>query len=428
MTVLAGVLEPRQRCAAQAVAGHMADELVVPPPPEPGDDRSPSSPRWRGQSLSKGAAGIGVLHGVRAHAGLGSWPRVQAWLACAAREDLSAGAGAGLWYGAPAVAFALYSAAPAGQYRRARQALDAAVTRLVQARLQAAGARMDALARPSLAEFDLVRGLAGLGAYLLQREPHGDLLRRVLDYLVRLTEPLPAADPAGVNAPGWWTNDVPFGASADAFAGGYADLAMAHGICGPLALMALSIRQGITVAGQVEAIGRICDWLDAWRQDGPAGPWWPERISLPELRSGRSAQRGPARPSWCYGIPGLARAQQLAGQATGDHARQQMAEQALARCLADPTQLARFTDPALCHGWAGLVLTACHAAADARSAEISACLPQLVDTLLNQVAAGGPQSFWPLTGLIEGTAGIALTLHTLAAGTNGGWARCLLVA
>ncbi len=273
MTVLGDGLDHRQRRAALAVATRIADALAVPPPPEPADDRGPGSPRWRGQSLSKGAAGIAVLHAVRAHAGLGSWERVHAWLACATREDLSAGAGAGLWFGAPAVAFAVSAAAPPGQYRRAAEALDAAVARLVRVRLDAASARMAAAARPSLAEFDLVRGLTGLGAYLLHRDLRGELFRQVLAYLVRLTEPLPASDPAGVSAPGWWTSDVPSGPPAGAFAGGCADLGMAHGIAGPLALMALSMRRGITVEGHSAAIDRICQWLDAWRQEGPAGPW-----------------------------------------------------------------------------------------------------------------------------------------------------------
>ena len=352
--------------------------------------------------------------------------RVHAWLACATREDLSAGAGAGLWFGAPAVAFALSAAAPPGQYRRAAQALDTAVTRLVGARLDAASARMAAARRPSRAEFDLVRGLTGLGAYLLHRDPHGDLVRQILAYLVRLTEPLPASDRAGLSAPGWWTSDVPSGRPAGAFSGGCADLGMAHGIAGPLALMALSARQGISVGGQAAAMDRICGWLDAWRQEGPAGPWWPERISLAELRARRPAHRGPARPSWCYGTAGLARAQQLAGQATDDHPRQQMAENALASCLSDPAQLARFTDPALCHGWAGLIATACHAAADARSPDIGASLPHLLDTLLGHAGQRDTPSL-RLPGLIEGTAGIALTLHSMATGTSSGLGTCLLI-
>jgi hypothetical protein len=193
-------LMQQQMRTAQAVAARLAENLAVPPPPECGDDRSPSSPRWRSQSLAKGAAGVAVLHSVRAQAGLSSWARVQAWLACATREGLSAGSGAGLWYGVPALAFAVTAAAPSGRYQRALQVLDAAVTRLVRARLDAACARIAAARRPSLAEFDLVRGLTGLGAYLLHRDPDGNLVRQVLAYLVRLTQPLAADDHAGARA------------------------------------------------------------------------------------------------------------------------------------------------------------------------------------------------------------------------------------
>ncbi len=292
MTLLAEGLDNRQRRTAQAVATELSDALAVPPPPELGDDRSPSSPRWRGQSLSKGAAGVAVLHGMRAH-GEPDGERLHAWLACAAREDLSAGPGAGLWFGAPAVAFAVSTAAP-GQYPRVMKSLDAAVSTLVRARLEVALARLAAATRPSLSEFDLVRGLTGLGAYLLRRDPHGELVRRVLTYLVRLTQPVPADDAAGLGAPGWWTSDVPSGQPADAFRGGHADLGMAHGIAGPLALLALAMKQGITVDGHADAIEGICHWLNTWRHEAPTGPWWPERVSLTELRTGRSVHNGPA--------------------------------------------------------------------------------------------------------------------------------------
>jgi hypothetical protein len=420
MTVFADALPLR---AAATVAEELSDALAVPPPPEPGDDYSPNIPRWRDQSLSKGAAGVAVLHGVRAQDGLGSTDAVHAWLARATREDLDAGPGAGLWFGAPAVAFAATTAAP-GQYPRAVRCLDAAVTELVRARLDAAAVRIAAAARPALSEFDLVRGLTGLGAYLLRRDMHGDLVRRVLAYLVRLTEPVPAADDAGPDAPGWWTSDVPSGSSDPALAAGHANLGMAHGIAGPLALLALAMRHGITVDGHAAAINRICHWLDNWRHQAPAGPWWPERVTLPELHTGRSVRPGPSRPSWCYGTPGLARAQQLAGLAVGDPARQQVAEHALARCLSDPAQLDRITDPALCHGWAGLVATAWCAAADARAPHIGAHLPRLLDTLLDHADDTPPGR---LPGLIEGSAGVALTLHSIATGTAGGWQTSLLL-
>jgi lantibiotic biosynthesis protein len=132
--------------------------------------------------------------------------------------------------------------------------------------------------------------------------PASSALEHVLDYLVRLTEPLRAD---GETLPGWWTGDDPSFTSAPAFAGGHANLGMAHGITGPLTLIALAT---ITVGGQDEAISRICGWLDNWRQDDPTGHWWPQWITRPEQRTQRTTQPGPGRPSWCYGTPGLARA------------------------------------------------------------------------------------------------------------------------
>lgn len=42
------------------------------------------------------------------------------------------------------------------------------------------------------------------------------------------------------------------------FAGGHADLGLAHDITGPLALLARAMRRGITVEGQAAAIEETC--------------------------------------------------------------------------------------------------------------------------------------------------------------------------
>ncbi|MGH3991873.1 MAG: lanthionine synthetase LanC family protein, partial [Pseudonocardiaceae bacterium] len=142
--------------------------------------------------------------------------------------------------------------------------------------------------------------------------------------------------------------------------------------------------------------------LDAWRQDHKAGPWWPETITLEETRLGRAKLTRPLRPSWCYGTPGLARAQQLAGQATGDTDRQRMAVQALIGCLTDPEQLRRITDRSLCHGSAGLFQTTWRSAADAHAPDLTTHLPDLAEPLLTPEPPGAA------IGLLEGEAGLAL--------------------
>ena len=395
-----------------AVADQLSEQLAVPPPPGQGTPEG-----WQHQSLARGAAGVALLHGTRARAGLGSTSLAHAWLTLAAREEISAGTGSGLWFGAPAVAFSMAVSAP-GRYPAATQVLRQAVAGMTRARLQAAHDRISAAARPALSEFDLVRGLTGLGACLLHCDPDPHLLRQVLRYLVRLTEPVPASDAAGTSAPGWWTGDSP---GTLATTGGHSNNGMAHGITGALALFGLTMRQGITVPGQDEAIDRICAWLDAWRQPGTAGPWWPEWVTLPDLRDGQPSQAGPGRPSWCYGAVGITRALQLAAIARHDRARQADAENALARCISDPAQTARLSGPGLCHGWAGTTATAWHAARDAADSRLHAATAPLVLALAESARGDHPY------GLINGYAGAALTLHAISAQSPGPWAGCLLI-
>jgi hypothetical protein len=323
---------------------------------------------------------------------------------------------ASLLFGAPALAYALHGATGPGRYEHALGALDTQVARLTRQRLEQAHARIDRGDRPALGEFDLFKGLTGFGAHLLRRRPGGALLTHVLDYLVRLSEPL---GPGGL--PGWWTDEAPAGHRAIGARGGHSNLSMAHGISGPLALLSLAAIRGIVVDGQLDAIRRICDWTDTWRQVHPSGPWWPEIITLAETRTRQTRQTEPARPSWCYGTPGHARAQQLAGIALGDIDRQRLAEHALHGCLTDPGQLAKITDVGLCHGWAGLIHTCRRIAATAHTP----ALTRRVNALTDQTTPL-PPVLEP--GFLNGMAGLALTLTSLACGhTATGWDTCLLL-
>lgn len=133
---------------------------------------------------------------------------------------------------------------------------------------------------------------------------------------------------------------------------------------------------------------------------------------------------GPGRPSWCYGTPGIARALQLAGIALGDPARCRGAEDALLRSVIDPVQLDSHVDTSVCHGWASTVATVWHAAQDLNSSGLSNALGPLTETLCARAdeSLGGP------IGLVDGVAGVALTLHTIATGEAKGWGRCLLLS
>ncbi|MFB7618892.1 lanthionine synthetase C family protein [Kitasatospora sp. NPDC056181] len=385
----------------------LAKPLLLPP--------DSNSAKW-GQSLAKGAPGIALLHVVRAATGSGDWNTAHAWVAACLRRPVLSTPGTGLYFGAPVLAHLLRTAAAYGPRPYASQIaqLDNTVEKMAERRLAAAHQRITQLDRPIFAEYDLLYGMTGLGVHL---RTCGDshLLRDVLTYLVRLTEPLR-------DRPGWWTDIAPSGDASPHYPGGHGNLGLAHGIPGPLALLALTYRDGIRVPGHRQAITRITAWLDAWRQDAAAGSWWPEAVTANEVHVNRTRQQSPLRPSWCYGTPGIAHALHLAALATEDEARARSAEQALSDCLADSAQLAELADNSLCHGTTGLRLLT-HRFAD------RVPIPDTADRL--RAAADGV----PLLdiepaepGLLEGAAGTALALQTLTTVRDGiNWDACLLL-
>lgn len=390
-----------------------ADPLASPPEHDP-------SPGW-GQSLSAGAAGIALPHIEDAHAGIGGWDTVHQWVAAMTRSPIAAHPDACLFQGAPAVAFVLRAAArPA--YAAALNTLDNHIAALARHRLDRGHERIERGQSPELREFDLINGLTGIGVYLLYQYNEGDLLRNVLSYLVRLTEPLTVD---GQVLPGWWTGNGPSDQPSPDWPGGHANLSLAHGIAGPLALLASAMAHEITVPGHAEAIERIYGFLDRWRCGTRAQPWWPGMISPAEWKTGTVVQVDPQRPSWCYGTPGLTRAQQLAALALGQRRRQRHAEAALAACIADDMQLSQIGDVSLCHGWAGVVQTVRRAAADAGAdSALAALLPNLDARWQKHLRRRRQPGH---DGMLEGAAGIALIRRAVAPPASR-WDACLLIA
>jgi hypothetical protein len=288
------------------------------------------------QSLAGGAAGIALLHIERARTGRGDWDTAHTWLATAVHGEVSAAANANMYFGAPALAFITHCAASASnRYLDALQRLDTATLTVTRDRLAEAHQRIDRAERPPMEEFDLIQGLSGLASYHLSRHPHHEITQDVLAYLVRLTEPLPG--PSGL--PPWWMNVAPTGASHADYPGGHGNFGLAHGIGSALSALSLALLRGVDMPSAVDAVERICVWTDQWRQGDQMAPWWPGYISMKQATAHHVHSALRPRPSWCYGVSGTARAQQLAGLALRDPVRVQAAENAMIATLRDRHQL-----------------------------------------------------------------------------------------
>ncbi|MEY9841747.1 lanthionine synthetase C family protein [Streptacidiphilus sp. EB103A] len=416
---------------ADTIADLLADPSIAPVRP-----RTITTDR---QQLAYGPVGIALLHIERAAAGLGPWQPAHDWLAAATSGPVTSGPDSHPFYGTPALAHALACAAEhqPDAYQRALHRLDTQIDFDIRRRLDTAHRRLDAGHLPHLAEFDVIRGLTGYGAYLLHRDPYNPTLSSILHYCVRLTEPV---SDHGETLPGWWTSSGPTGRPEDRYPGGHGNNGMAHGVGAVLALLALALRHGHTVGGHHRALRTILAWLDHWQEDDSPGVAWPYWITRAELRYGRLAPSAPRRPSWCYGTAGLARAQQLAALALGDKNRQATAENALvAALLPESAQVKATTDDGLCHGFAGLAHLAARAAADAHpstAVQLRAAIPALLstvcppDTAPSAVATALAQDPEAGPGFLNGAAGIALALRTPATGTPpiSPWDACLLIA
>lgn len=399
--------------AADRIAERLADPVRW--------SATPADGRLWPQSLAGGAAGIALLHIERARCGHGNSRIAHAWLKVAASGPLSAAANANLFFGVPTLAFLTHAAGSSPRYRHVMDRLDDKVAQITRTRLAAARTRIRRGERPPMKEFDLIRGLTGLGAYYLSRHLGHPLLGQVLAYLVALTEP---AHSDGL--PGWWTNVSPNGEPHSDYPDGHGNVGLSHGIGSVLALLSLAMLRNEATAGIKEAVERICAWIDRWQQHDHAGrPWWPGLVTISQMRDQYVDPALRPRPSWCYGMAGTARAQQLAGLALGDMARQQRAEGAMLAVLRDPEEVDRLPEIGLCHGLAGLLQSAWRMAADARTPYIGRELPALaarLTALLSQPV--DTEEF------LDGAAGAALALHAFGIGTApaSGWDTALLLA
>ncbi|MFJ1708242.1 lanthionine synthetase C family protein [Kitasatospora sp. NPDC088346] len=427
-------LRERAALVVAATARRLADPKAVETP----DGPPPSA--FRAGSLSDGAPGIALLHAELAHRDPSHRTAALRWLARAA--DLASQPGQppapgpqGLYGPVAALSFALHRAAPSpDSHAGARAHLADQVSTLAVRRADGEQARIaGGRSCTTLAGYDTISGLAGMGGHLLELDRPGPTAQ-VLATLAHLALPVRAG---GRELPGWWVAQDATTYRPVPPAEGHANLGAAHGVPGPLALLALAWRQGIRVPGQRAAITALARWLCDRAEEDAAGIWWPGQLSLDPAQDGRAG-----RPSWCYGGPGIARSLQLAGIALDVRPWRDAGVAALGDALTrlERPRSAPLDDAGLCHGWAGLLQTTWRAARDSGDPRLTARVPWVAGRLLDLVDRSGPFGFAAgpgrrdpeehPAGFLTGAAGAALALHTFAADTAPatGWDRALLLA
>ncbi|MBT2384938.1 lanthionine synthetase C family protein [Streptomyces sp. ISL-11] len=405
----------------------------------------------RALTLGDGMPGIALLHLERGTADGHARHTAHRWLSDAAGlarttpDDVLAEA-PGLYRGVPALSFALTRAAlVSGRPLAAAERLAGHVRTLARtlAGRQRRRRPQDG-ARGDNGTYDVLSGLAGLGAHLLDpRVRDCDALAEVLAALTGLTAPLRLD---GRTLPGWWTGRDRGGPATAEPGTGHADPGMAHGASGPLALLALAWEAGATVPGQEHAIRTLAAWLMAVRRHDGEAVHWPSTLTPGPDGTVVAGESAPGRPSWCHGTVGIARALYLAGRALDVPEWRDTAVTAWRSALAgarhtyDGPVAGRLADAGLCHGWSGVLQATWRMADDTRDAALRAQLPWLAERVLDLADIDDPFGLVPPlahgglaadpAGFLTGAAGAALALRTFATDTAPAthWDRALLLA
>ncbi len=279
--------------------------------------------------------------------------------------------------------------------------------------------------------YDAISGLSGMGAYLLQHREDAEAakaLQAVLTSLVYLAE-----EKDGL--PHWHVPSQFVSAEhlKETYPGGYLNCGLAHGIPGPLSLLAMARCYGIEVPGIDEAITRIAHWLIAHRLEDEWGINWP--VVCPAGRA-KDPYKG-ARTAWCYGTPGVARALWLAGQALNRVEYCQIAIASMQAVYRQPTAVRRIDSPCFCHGIAGLLHITLRFANDTGNAlfceAASALSEQLLalyqpDTLPGYRHLETEGALVDHPWLLDGAAGITLVLLAASTSCEPAWDRLFLLA
>lgn len=288
-----------------------------------------------------------------------------------------------------------------------------------------------------VSHFDLISGLAGVGAYLLRRQEvavPAAVLNATLGALVELTR-----EEAGL--PRWRTppHAIAEEATLRRYPYGKLDCGLAHGIAGPLAMLALAYRSRVDVEGIAEAVERSAGRLVLYRRDDDWGASWPSAIPLAPDGTAQAASvpLTTNRCGWCYGTPGVARALWLAGQALDRSDFRDLALLGMAAVYRRLRSGRSIESPTFCHGLAGLLQLTLRFAHDTGLDMFTQAARMLTEQLLALYAPATPLGYRFLDsvtrevdqpGLLAGTSAIPMVLLAAATHAEPEWDRLFLLS
>lgn len=284
---------------------------------------------------------------------------------------------------------------------------------------------------PWTGDYELINGLAGWGAYALERWPRSLATECLMGVVARLAETAEAR-PDGI---AWRTPPERTAPEMrGAFPEGSFNLGVSHGVPGVIPVLAGACAAGIT--GARPLLDGAVSWLLARRLPPGAGSVFPAQVT-PEEEAFE-----PSGLAWCYGDLGIACALLAAARSVGEASWER---EALEVARAAAARLSASDEPAdagLCHGTAGLGHLFHRLHQESGDPTFATAARHWFERTLAMrrpgegfggfqcwmTGPGGVPGWWDEPGFLMGSAGIGLAL--LAAATPGepAWDRVLLIS
>ncbi|MGH9002169.1 MAG: lanthionine synthetase C family protein [Acidimicrobiia bacterium] len=283
------------------------------------------------------------------------------------------------------------------------------------------------------APHDLVVGVTGLGVYALQRCPRP----LAIESLHRVVERLAERARHDRHGRYWWTppEGILHPESRKQYPSGRADLGLAHGAAGAIALLGGICGVGVERQTARPLLEGAVSWLLAQSVATEADPTFPVWLA-PGL------QPSPARCAWCYGDPGIAAALLVAARGVGAVGWEQTAVALACRAAQRPPAQTGVVDASFCHGSAGLAHIYNRMYQATGEPELGRAAVYWLERTLDfyRQARGDGDSWvqgstdpaevgpWTGIGLLEGAAGVALVLLAATTAVEPAWDRMFLVS
>jgi lantibiotic modifying enzyme len=285
---------------------------------------------------------------------------------------------------------------------------------------------------PWRADYDLIAGLVGYGAFALERRP-STVRRELLASIVHRLAETRTDTPDGIT---WFTRPhLLTQRQRERDPNGFYNLGLAHGVPGVIALLAQVCAEDIEPELARSLLNGAVSWLLAREIRSGEG-----MIPMTLTSEGTAVDNSSSRIAWCYGDLGIAAALLWAARSVRESEWEREAIRIATRAARRPLQESRVIDAGLCHGAAGnghlfnrlYQATRNEVFLDAarRYFEQALGFRKSGEGVGGYLAwAGVDGGAWKSEpGLLEGAAGIGLALLAAVSSVEPEWDRMLMVS